>query len=58
MTTFSWYGYTVEVDEQATRDWYAQAEDWGCTCGHCWSFPITYYKMIKTVEMHISVRAL
>ena len=38
MTTFFWYGYTVEVDEQATRDWYAQAEDWGCTCGHCRNF--------------------
>ena len=38
MTAFSWYGYTVEVDEPATRAWYAQAGDWSCDCGHCRSF--------------------
>ena len=35
MTTFSWYGYTVAVDEQATKDYYAKAPDWDCPCGHC-----------------------
>ena len=38
MTQLSWYGYTVEVDEAATRDHYARAGEWGCTCGHCRSF--------------------
>ena len=38
MTHFSWYGYEVEVDEAATAGWYAQAEDWGCECGHCRNF--------------------
>ena len=38
MTHFSWYGYEVEVDEAATRNWYAQAEEWGCECGHCRNF--------------------
>ena len=38
MTTFSWCGYTVEVDGPATRAWYAQAEEWSCTCGHCRNF--------------------
>ena len=33
MTTFSWYGYTVAVDEQATKDYYAKAPDWDCPCG-------------------------
>lgn len=28
-------GWTFDVDEEATRRWYATAEDWGCTCGHC-----------------------
>ena len=28
----------VEVDEPATRAWYAQAGDWGCECGHCRNF--------------------
>lgn len=34
----SWYGYEVEIDEEATRDWYAQAEAWDCGCGHCRNF--------------------
>ena len=38
MAQLSWYGYTVEVDEAATRDHYARAGEWGCTCGHCRSF--------------------
>ena len=38
MTTVSWYGYTAMVDEQATADYYAQAPDWDCICGHCRNF--------------------
>ena len=38
MTRLSLWGYELEVDEQATRAWYAQAEEWGCTCGHCRNF--------------------
>ena len=38
MTELAWHGYTVEVDEPATRAWYAQAEEWSCTCGHCRNF--------------------
>ena len=38
MTRFSWFGYEAEVDEAATAAWYAQAEDWGCACGHCQNF--------------------
>ena len=38
MTRFSWFGYEAEVDERATRDWYAQADEWGCQCGHCRNF--------------------
>ena len=30
MTQFSWYGYTVAVDEQATRNYYRKAGDWDC----------------------------
>ena len=32
MKRLTWYGYTVEVDGEATRDWYAGAEEWGCDC--------------------------
>ena len=38
MTRLSLWGYELEVDEQATRAWYAQAEEWSCTCGHCCNF--------------------
>lgn len=38
MTRFSWFGYEAEVDERTTRDWYAQADEWGCQCGHCRNF--------------------
>ena len=38
MTHFSWYGYTAEVDEGATADYYAKAPDWDCSCGHCRNF--------------------
>ena len=40
MTRLTWEGYTLEVDEDATRSWYARAEDWGCGCGHCRNFLI------------------
>ena len=32
------FGYTVEVDLEATQQWYAQAETWGCSCAHCRNF--------------------
>ena len=38
MTRFSWFGYEGDVDEQTVRSWYAQADEWGCTCGHCRNF--------------------
>lgn len=38
MKRLSWYGYTAEVDEPIIRNWYARAEDWGCSCGDCRNF--------------------
>ena len=38
MAQHHWYGYTVAMDEAATTNWYAQARDWNCTCGHCRNF--------------------
>ena len=35
MKNYDWAGCKVEVDEIATREWYAQAEEWGCECGRC-----------------------
>ena len=38
MVRHHWFGYTVEVDEPATRDYYIKAPDWDCICGHCRNF--------------------
>ena len=32
------FGYLVELDLEATRKWYSQADAWGCSCGHCRNF--------------------
>ena len=32
------FGFRVEIDEEATRAWYAQADQWGCACGDCRHF--------------------
>ena len=32
------FGCTVEMDLEATQNWYAQADAWGCSCGHCRNF--------------------
>ena len=32
------FGYEVEIDAETTAIWYAAAEGWGCTCGHCRNF--------------------
>lgn len=28
----------VEIDKEKTKQWYAQAADWGCDCGNCINF--------------------
>lgn len=32
------FGYSMEVDLEAIRYWYTQADSWGCNCGHCRNF--------------------
>ena len=32
------FGFQVEVDAAATREWYAKAEEWGCACASCRNF--------------------
>ena len=32
------FGFSVEVDADATRGWYAKTEEWGCTCTSCRNF--------------------
>ena len=38
MTERDLFGFRVEIDEEATRAWYAQADEWGCDCGDCRNF--------------------
>ena len=38
MKKTEFFGYIVEVDMEATQNWYAQADSWGCSCGHCRNF--------------------
>ena len=38
MKNLTLFGYSVEVYLEATQNWYAQAEAWGCSCGHCQNF--------------------
>lgn len=32
------FGSIVEIDEESTHHWYADAEEWGCDCGDCRNF--------------------
>lgn len=38
MTERDLFGFRVEIDEEATRNWYAQADEWDCDCGDCRNF--------------------
>ena len=38
MTERDLFGFRVEIDEEATRAWYAQADEWDCDCGDCRNF--------------------
>ena len=32
------FGFQVEIDEMATREWYEKADEWGCECEDCRHF--------------------
>ena len=38
MKKLTLFGYSVEVNLDATQNWYAQANAWSCSCGHCRNF--------------------
>ena len=35
MKEFDLYGFQVEIDEVATKEWYDNAKEWGCDCEEC-----------------------
>ena len=38
MKAYNLFGYQVEIDKEATKDWYDTFKGWRCDCGHCQNF--------------------
>lgn len=38
MKEFDLFGYQVEIDEVATKEWYDKVGEWGCNCQDCRHF--------------------
>ena len=38
MGIYKWGDIRIEVNEDATQDYYAESMEWDCTCGHCRNF--------------------
>ncbi len=38
MKEFDLFGFQVEIDDGATKEWYDKADEWGCECGDCRHF--------------------
>lgn len=38
MAQYNFWGVPAQVDQAATKNWYAHAQPWDCTCGHCRNF--------------------
>ena len=38
MQKHNYFGFEVEIDENATREWYSKSETWDCECGPCRNF--------------------
>lgn len=32
------FGSMVEIDLEATKEWYNRGNEWGCECAHCRNF--------------------
>ena len=44
MRTKEIMGYVVEIDENATHEWYAHCGEWGSDCGHCRNFVVLAHR--------------
>lgn len=38
MKEYNLFGFQVEIDEVATKEWYDKADEWSCECGGCRHF--------------------
>ena len=38
MKEYNLFGYQIEADKQATKEWYSNFKGWKCDCEHCKNF--------------------
>ena len=54
MKDFDLFGFQVEIDETATKQWYANADDWGCECSDCRYFvELAQKRELPTVVLEV-----
>ena len=51
MKEFDLFGFQVQIDEVATREWYEKADEWGCECEDCRHF----IDLAKRKELPVAV---
>ena len=60
MKKYDLFGYAVEVDKQATKEWYGKFKGWKCDCEHCKNFlllakkkqlPVIFLDTLKEFEI-------
>lgn len=51
MKKYELWGFHVEIDENATKEWYIEAEPWGCECGDCRNFLLLAQKRMLPVPV-------
>ena len=51
MKQYNLFGYQVEINENATKDWYEKSTGWSCDCGHCQNFLL----LVKKKELPVAV---
>ena len=38
MKEYNLFGYQIEINENATKDWYEKSKGWRCDCAYCQNF--------------------
>ena len=48
------FHYQVEIDKKATKEWYAAAGEWNCSCESCRNF-VSLARKRKFPELHFDL---
>lgn len=48
------FHYQVEIDKKATKEWYAAAAEWNCSCESCRNF-VSLARKRKLPELHFDL---